>query len=186
MVTQSLARRLDGSGTRELSVFDPNAAISSYTFVLTRAVGARIPVITRLKPDVGMIYASRRLLEQSLLMLAVNARNAMPQGGIIVVESSRVEYSEFDMLPHRDAKLGSFVRIAVRDTGCRQNATPYSTVAHTTSPIRRIGHEAGHGFQNLESLLADCDGFLLVDTYPGAGTTFSLHFPEVSELCHPV
>lgn len=185
MVTQRLVPRTARGGQHKPTVFHPNSAISNYTFVLNRAVGTRIPVITRLTSDVGVINANRRLFEQCLLMLAVNARDSMPQGGIIVIESSRVEFSEIDMLPDCDAKAGSFVRIAVRDTGCGQSPNPCSAAVNFPVGVRRIGHRVGTGFRILESLLADCDGFLLVDSYPGAGTTFALHFPEVRELCIP-
>lgn len=181
MVTQTPETLTNRVAAHQSPPIEPNTVIASYTFVLTRAVGSRIPVITRLSPSVGEIRANRRLFEQTLLLLAVNARNSMPQGGIIVIESSRVELNESDVITHYGAKPGTFVRIAIRDTGCRPNSNALPAVANSPSGIRRIGSQMGAGIRNLESLMGDCDGFLTVDSYPGAGSTFALHFPEVKD-----
>jgi len=163
------------------SVIDVKTLVGDLEKMLGRLLGEDVELGTRLAPDTGRVKADAGQLEQVLMNLAVNARDAMPHGGKLTLETSNVDLSEGYAADHYPARPGSYVMIAVTDTGTGMSE---ETQAHMFEPFfttKEKGKGTGLGLATVYGIIKQSGGFIWVYSEVGHGTTFKIYLPRVGE-----
>jgi signal transduction histidine kinase/ActR/RegA family two-component response regulator len=161
-------------------VLEVNQVVRDLAKMLVRLLGEDVELVTRLAPGVHPICADPGQLEMVLMNLAVNARDAMPEGGRLVLESANVSLDEAYARSHPDAQPGEHVVLTVSDTGCGMSE---EVKAHCFEPFfttKERGKGTGLGLATVYGIVRQCGGHITVDSQPGQGTTFRLYFPATA------
>ena len=151
--------------------------LSELTHLLNRLLGEKVRLDLRHAPGLGMIRADKRQLEQVLVNLAVNARDAMAEGGTIVIATERAELAEEMKRDRAVVPAGDYALIRVSDTG---HGIPPDRLQKIFEPFyttKRPGEGTGLGLSTAYGIVKQTGGFIFVDSVPGEGTTFLLYFP---------
>jgi CheY-like chemotaxis protein len=155
-------------------VLDLNAAVLGLERMLRRVIGEDVELATRLQPGPGWVKADPAQLEQALVNLAVNARDAMPRGGKLTVETRDVELEEAPA----GARPGRYALLAVRDTGCGMTAAVRARAFEPFFTTKGPGQGTGLGLAMVHGFARQSGGYVEADSAPGAGTTFRLYLPR--------
>jgi two-component system, cell cycle sensor histidine kinase and response regulator CckA len=181
--SESLTRQLLAFSRRQVlqpRVLDLNTVVGNIHKMLRRLIGEDIELVTVFGSELGRMKADPGQLQQVILNLAVNARDAMPQGGKLVIETGDIELD--DEVAHRRAtKPGHYVRLAVGDTGYGMDA---ETISHIFEPFyttKEQGKGTGLGLSTVYGIVKQSGGSIWVDSQPGQGTNFQICFPQVDE-----
>jgi PAS domain S-box-containing protein len=163
------------------TVLDLNALVSDTESMLGRLLGEDIQLATHLVPDLGAVRADRGQVEQVVMNLAVNARDAMPQGGRLTIETANVEMDDVYAGHHVPVIPGSYVMLAVSDTG---TGMTQDTQAHMFEPFfttKGKGKGTGLGLATVYGIVKQSAGFIWVYTELGHGTTFKIYLPRIGQ-----
>ncbi|MHA7877256.1 ATP-binding response regulator [Roseivivax sp.] len=159
------------------SIFDMRETLSDLTHLLNRLVGERTRLILTHDPHLPPVRGDRRQLEQVVMNLVVNARDAMPEGGEIRIETEHVTLEEPLRRDRARLPAGSYVRIRVIDGG---QGIPQDQLGKVFEPFfttKRQGEGTGLGLSTAYGIVKQTGGFIFVESAPGAGTTFSIYVP---------
>jgi PAS domain S-box-containing protein len=162
-------------------VLDLNRVVREMQPMLMRLMGEDVELRVQLHPEAMAISADRHQLEQVLMNLAVNSRDAMPQGGKLRIETSVVEWGKPDMQAHPGAHTGGYVALTVSDDGEGMNE---ETIQHIFEPFfttKEVGKGTGLGLAMIQGIVAQSGGFIEVSSEPGHGATFRIYLPAVQE-----
>jgi PAS domain S-box-containing protein len=167
--------------TVESEVFDVNLVVSDVRSLLSRTIGENIKLISLPSPETLSVYSDRGQIEQVLMNLAINARDAMPDGGTLVIETGLTELdgTQPDMQP--PARPGHYVRLVVSDTGT--GMTP-DVMAHVFEPFfstKPRDKGTGLGLATVYGIVADAGGSINVYSESGIGTTMRVYLPAVDQ-----
>jgi PAS domain S-box-containing protein len=166
----------------ERQVLDINEIIAGVRKMLERIIGEDIVIETRLSPDVGRVRMDPGHLEQIVMNLAVNARDAMPDGGRLTIETSEVELDE---LHHRGNKLlpaGRYVMLAVSDVGVGIPKDQQARIFEPFYTTKPAGEGTGLGLSTVYGIVQQNGGSVLVYSEPGHGATFKVYLPRVEAV----
>jgi signal transduction histidine kinase/DNA-binding response OmpR family regulator len=157
---------------------DPTAVVRDLEPVLRRTLGESVTLELRLAPG-GSILADRGQLQQVLLNLALNARDAMPLGGRVVIETASVELGDREMAEHPEVRIrrGRYALLAMTDTG---HGMDRETASHVFEPFfttKGVGKGTGLGLSTVYGIVKQSDGYVWVESEPGRGTTFRIYLP---------
>jgi len=187
----SLTRQLLAFSRRQnmqLRLLDLRVTVSGMVRMLERLIGENIPLKVNMPESLPGVTADSGLIEQVLLNLVVNARDAMPEGGEIGVELSVVEISEADALKRPQAHAGRFVLLKISDTGCGMDAATVARIFEPFFTTKGPGKGTGLGLATVYGIVQQHEGWIEVESAPGHGTTFSVLLPTTDgpvELpCH--
>ena len=149
--------------------------------MLERVLGEDVTFTTRLGSDVHAIKGDRSQIEQVVMNLTVNARDAMPNGGDLTVTTHNVSLAapELRSMPH--AAAGEFVVITVRDTGVGMDAATQARMFEPFYTTKGVGKGTGLGLATVYGIVRQNGGFVNCDSRPGHGTTFELYLPATKE-----
>jgi CheY-like chemotaxis protein len=185
----SLTRQLLAFSRKQVlqpKVLDLSAVAAGTSAMLRRLIGKDIELVASLQPRPGRVRADPNQVEQVLVNLAVNARDAMPAGGLLTIETRDVELPAADGRGPADAAPGPYVRLAVKDTGSGMEA---DTLAHLFEPFfttKGPGSGTGLGLSMVYGIVKQSGGHLAVRSAPGAGSTFGVYLPRVDEPLDPL
>jgi CheY-like chemotaxis protein len=157
-----------------------NELISNTTRLLARTLGENITVDVRLADDLWPVTADPGQLEAALVNIAINARDAMPDGGVLTVISEKAHLGDDDANP--EVTAGDYVRIELRDTG---TGMPADVLAHIFEPFfttKAPGKGTGLGLSMVYGFIRQSGGHLSADSKVGEGTVFNLYLPRAMEL----
>ena len=163
----------------EPQVMDLNAALADVQSMLTRLIGEDIKIVTSFDPALGRVFADPGQMEQVLVNLVVNARDAMPAGGTLVLETSNVDLDEAYARTHPGSTAGAHVRLAVSDTGHGMDAATISRVFEPFFTTKPRGKGTGLGLATVHGIVRQSGGHVDVYSEPGHGTTFKIYLPRV-------
>jgi hypothetical protein len=165
----------------EPKVLDLNAVVSDIEKMLRRLIGEDIQLITVFGSDLGRVKADPGQMEQVIVNMAVNARDAMPDGGKLIIETGNVDLDEAYARRRPDARPGPHVMLGVSDTGHGMNA---ETLSHMFEPFfstKELGKGTGLGLATVYGIVRQSGGHVMVYSEPGRGTTFKVYLPRSSE-----
>ncbi len=168
-----------------LEQLDLRDTLSDLTHLLNRLVGEKVRLTLNHDPDLKQVRADRRQLEQVLMNLVVNARDAMAQGGEIVVETDNLW---LDTPMHRDRAIvpaGEWVRIRVMDHGCGIPPEKLHKIFEPFYTTKRPGEGTGLGLSTVYGIVKQSGGYVFVDSAPGEGSCFTLMLPHRAPLAEP-
>ncbi len=162
-------------------VINVNAVIAQTEKMLRRLIGEDVELALGLNPGVGNIKADPNHVEQAIVNLAVNARDAMPLGGRLTIETGHVHLDETYARTHMGVTPGEFVMIAVSDNGHGMDAETRSHIFEPFFTTKEKGKGTGLGLATVYGMVKQTGGDIWVYSEPGRGTTFKLYFPMVAE-----
>lgn len=163
-------------------IVDLNASIRGVEKMLRRLIREDIQITTTLAPDLWTVSADSSQLDQVILNLAVNARDAMPDGGTLSIETANVEIDQVYARGHLGVEAGKFVLLAVSDTGCGMDRETQSHIFEPFFTTKDPGKGTGLGLSITYGILRQNGGSISVYSELGRGTTFKVYLPQSVEM----
>jgi two-component system, cell cycle sensor histidine kinase and response regulator CckA len=163
------------------TMLDLNEAVNRIQMLLGGLIGADIELESFLGQDLGTIEADPHQIEQVLMNLAINARDAMPKGGKIIFETANVEIDDTYVSQQIHMKPGRYVMLIVRDTGTGMDSKIQSHLFEPFFTTKVMGKGTGLGLSTVFGIVKQSGGAIAVYSEPDHGTTFKIHFPRRDE-----
>jgi two-component system cell cycle sensor histidine kinase/response regulator CckA len=154
--------------------------------MLLRMIGEDVSFSFRPTIPLGSIKADPGQIEQILMNLVVNARDAMPSGGEIVIETGHAELDEHYVSENPGSRIGEHVMLAVCDTGCGMDDDIKSKIFEPFFTTKGLGQGTGLGLSTVYGIVTQSQGSICVVSQPGKGTTFKVYFPRVAAKAEDV
>ncbi len=167
--------------TAQPRVLDLNTVVAGMEPLLRRLLGENIELILLTTPGLGRVKADASQLEQAIVNLANNSRDAMPQGGKLVIETANVELEDGPGSQNIGVKPGSYVMLAVSDTGVGMDTETRSRLFEPFFTTKAPGKGSGLGLATVYGTIKQSDGHVTVYSQPGCGTIFEIYLPRVKE-----
>jgi two-component system cell cycle sensor histidine kinase/response regulator CckA len=168
------------------TVLDLNSVVEEMHAMLARLLGEHVELCTRLDAEVGRVKADAGQLGQVVVNLALNGRDAMPKGGRLTIETFNVELDDEWATRHVGGRGGSFVALAVTDTGTGMDAATRERIFEPFFTTKGPGEGTGLGLATVYGIVKQSGGCLSVYSEEGRGTTFKIYLPRVDEETTPV
>lgn len=160
-------------------VLSLNQTVANLESLLRRLIGEDVHLITKLDPANGRLRGDQAQLEQVLVNLVVNARDAMPKGGILTIETAQVELTRSPLYHLNPLPPGSYMKLTVSDTGCGMDRQIQSHIFEPFFTTKEEGKGSGLGLSTVFGIVTQCGGGIDVASRVGHGTRFDLYFPSV-------
>ena len=166
--------------SRQSGILDLNALITGMEPMLRRLVGDTIELLLLTSPGLGRVKADPAQIEQVIVNLTTNARDAMAAGGKLVIETADVDLEDGPASKNLGVKPGSYVMLAVSDTGIGMDSETRSRLFEPFFTTKPPGHGSGLGLATVYGAIKQSDGQVSVYSQPGCGTIFEIYLPRVT------
>jgi len=166
-------------------IVDLNGLVADMEKMLRRLIGEDVQLETSLDPDLGSIKADPGQIEQVLMNLAVNARDAMPDGGRLTIETRNTELGPDDVARRPPTRAGLYVMLAVTDSGMGMDAETQSHLFEPFFTTKETGKGTGLGLSTVYGIVKQSEGYVWCYSEIGVGTTFKIYLPRVDEEASP-
>jgi two-component system cell cycle sensor histidine kinase/response regulator CckA len=163
----------------EPKVLDLNEILSGMEKMLQRILGADVDLVTMPASSLGRVRVDRSSIEQVIMNLAVNARDAMPTGGRLTMETSNVVLDDAYARSHLGAAAGRYVMLAITDTGTGMDQATLARIFEPFFTTKEVGKGTGLGLSTVFGITQQCGGGVWAESEPGKGTTFKVYLPRV-------
>jgi PAS domain S-box-containing protein len=161
-------------------VISLNDLVRGVESILIRVIGEDVELITRLQPDVGGVEADQGQIEQVIMNLAVNARDAMPAGGTLTLETGRESPGPDFLQVHPEMPPGEYVRLSARDTGEGMSGDVLSRIFEPFFTTKDPGKGTGLGLSTVYGIVKQSNGYIYCSSSLSQGTTFTIYLPRFS------
>jgi two-component system, cell cycle sensor histidine kinase and response regulator CckA len=166
----------------KLITLNLSTVVADIAKILPQLIGEDIELITQLEPNLGSVKGDQNQLEQIIINLAANARDAMPKGGRLLIETSNVLVSEGDFREKSMMPAGEYVLLTVSDNGIGMDEATRKQIFEPFFSTKGFGKATGLGLAIVYGIVKQSGGFISVSSEPGNGTTFKIYLPFVPEL----
>jgi two-component system, cell cycle sensor histidine kinase and response regulator CckA len=160
---------------------DLNDIVANTTKMLQRLIGEHIGLETHFTPGGAPITADRNMMEQILINLAVNSRDAMPKGGKLIIQTDITTVNEADLATRPKARPGSFIRLSVSDTGCGIAPEEMERIFEPFFTTKEVGKGTGLGLATVFGIVTQHHGWIEVKSKLNEGATFHVYLPRMTE-----
>ncbi|MGB7591990.1 MAG: response regulator [Terriglobia bacterium] len=167
-------------------ILDLNSLLTNVDKMLRRMIGKNIELVTHLPSGLGRVNADPGQIEQVIMNLAANARDAMPQGGQLTLEAANVELDSSYVSSHGSVLPGHYVMIAVSDTGIGMDAETQARIFQPFVTAKQRGKGMGVGLATVYGIVRQSEGHIWVYSEPGKGTTFKVYLPRIDQAAEVI
>ena len=179
----ALIRQLLAFSRRQVfhpQVVDLNVLVMETERLLARLIDEHIEFYTALDPALGRVLVDPVQVEQVIINLVLNARDAMPEGGKLTIETSNLALEEDHQSKFSQIPAGKYILLALTDTGCGMNEETQSRIFEPFYTTKEMGKGTGLGLATVYGIVKQSCGYIWVDSEEGRGTTFKVYFPRVA------
>ncbi len=166
----------------ELKITDLNQIVSSLERLLRPLIGNNVELRVRLASDLGRVRADQSQVEQVLMNLVVNAKDAMPEGGNLTIQTANIQLDDKDCRRYRYLLPGSYVMLSVSDTGIGMDEETQSRIFEPFFTTKEKGKGTGLGLSTVYGIVKQSGGYILAESERGQGTTFRIYLPRVRNV----
>jgi PAS domain S-box-containing protein len=180
----ALTRQLLSFSRRQIlqpAPIEVNGVVHGAEALLRRLIGPEIEILSRLDPAAGMVFADKGQLEQVIMNLVVNARDAMPDGGVLTMETALVSAAEAPAAARTASRAERFAMIVVRDTGKGMDAETMRRIFDPFFTTKEVGRGTGLGLATVHGIMQQSGGAVAVESTPGAGSVFRILLPALGD-----
>jgi len=170
----------------QLRILDPGEVVWHLEPMLQRFIGEDIKITVEVRGTPGQVRADRGQLEQVLMNLAANARDAMPTGGVLAITVEDADVDDAMAARHPGLQPGSYVRLRVSDVGTGMDAATCARIFEPFFTTKAIGHGTGLGLATVYGIVKQSSGHIRVESQPGLGTRFTIDLPRYRETPDPL
>jgi signal transduction histidine kinase/CheY-like chemotaxis protein len=166
---------------RQPRMLDLNEVVTSMSSLLRRLIGEHVELSTRTAPDLGQVEADPAQIEQVIMNLAVNARDAMPEGGRLEIETADVHVGPSEIRRHPVLEPGRYVVLAVTDTGCGMDGGTQERIFEPFFTTKDVGKGTGLGLAMVYGIVKQSGGHITVESEPDRGSRLTVFLPRVAD-----
>jgi len=182
---ESLTRQLLAFSRKQVTqpiVLNINNLIENMKKMLGRLIGEHIELITSLDPETGHIKADQGQIEQVVMNLTINARDAIPQGGKITIELQNMNFKKSFTSEGMEIKAGFYIMLTISDTGIGMDKKTQNHIFEPFFTTKKVGEGTGLGLSTVYGIVQQNNGYMTVQSELGMGSVFQIYFPCVKEV----
>ena len=165
----------------EPRLLDVRELVGNLSKMLRRLLGEPVALVFQPPPEIPLLHGDASMIEQVIMNLAVNARDAMPNGGTLTITTSTICITDTGAQTHPEARPGAFVCLGVRDTGCGMDSTTLSHIFEPFFTTKEVGKGTGLGLATVYGIIKQHEGWVEVTSAPGQGSIFTVFLPAATE-----